>query len=164
MLQPAQKKIDMDPKYDEIITKFDLFTGYTPHGARRLLEQGEIRSLEADEPLIREGDAPNSADLVIEGRLDVFVTRDGTDMTLATVGPGSILGELGVLCGIPRAASVKALEPSVVVQWNAAQFRRMLLGDVMLSERIFRQSLRMLIDNERSMIDELVKSKRAGNR
>lgn len=150
----------MDEHYAEMITKFDLFAGYTPHGARRLLEQGEIRSLAANAMLIREGDPATSVDLVLEGRLQVFVTRDGNDLQLVTAGPGTILGEIGVLCGIPRAASVRAVENSVVLQWKAQDFRRMLLGDVMLSERIFRQSLRMLIDNEQSMIDALVKSKR----
>ena len=153
----------MEPKYEEIIPTFDLFAGYTPHGAKRLLEQGEIRALAANAMLIREGDPATSVDLVLEGKLEVFVTRDGNDLPLTTGGPGTVLGELGVLCGIPRAASVRAVENSVVLQWKAQEFRRMLLGDVMLSERIFRQSLRMLIENERSMIDALVKSKRGAS-
>lgn len=150
----------MPEAYDQLITTFPLFDGYTSHGAKRVLEQGEIRTLETGTVLMREGDQPTSADLVLRGRLQVFVTRNGADLALTTMGPGSILGEIGVLCGMPRAASARAIEPAVVLQWKAQDFRRMLLSDVMLSERIFRQSLRMLIDNERSMIDALVSSKR----
>jgi CRP-like cAMP-binding protein len=148
----------VDEGYDHIITGFELFAGYTPFGARKLLEAGAIKQLQPQELLIKEGDEPTSVDLVLTGRLQVFVTRAGTDLALTTAGPGAILGELGVLCALPRSASVRAVEPSVVLQWSADAFRHMPLTDVLLSQRIFRQSLRTLIDNERAMIDALVKS------
>ena len=66
--------------------------------------------------------------------------------------PGTILGELAVLCGIPRSASVRASEKSAVLQWSAAAFRSLLLRDVFLSERIFRESLRTLIE-KRALAD-----------
>jgi CRP-like cAMP-binding protein len=68
------------------------------------------------------------------------------------------LGELAVLCGIPRSASVRASEKSAALQWRASAFRSLLLRDVFLSERIFRESLRTLIEKERSLIDLLVGS------
>jgi CRP-like cAMP-binding protein len=67
--------------------------------------------------------------------MQVFVERQGRDLVLTDVGPGTILGELAVLCGIPRAASVRASEKSAVLQWSAKEFRNMILSDVFLSER-----------------------------
>jgi len=63
-----------------------------------------------------------------------------------------------VLCGIQRSASVRVVEDSTVLQWEASEFRGLLLKDVFLSERIFRQSLRTLIDKERALIDSLIQS------
>jgi len=63
-----------------------------------------------------------------------------------------------VLCGIPRSASVRANEKSAVLQWSAAAFRSLLLRDAFLSQRIFRESLRTLIEKERSLIDSLIRS------
>jgi CRP-like cAMP-binding protein len=90
--------------------------------------------------------------------LEVFVERNGRDLVLSEAGPGTILGELAVLCGIPRSASVRTTEKSAVLQWTAAAFRSLLLHNVFLSERIFRESLRILIEKERSLIESLIRS------
>jgi CRP-like cAMP-binding protein len=82
-----------------------------------------------------------------------FVTSE-RDLVLTDAGPGTILGELAVLCGMPRSASVRASEKSAVLQWSAAAFRSLLLRDAFLSQRIF-ESLRTLIGKERSLIDSL---------
>jgi CRP-like cAMP-binding protein len=74
---------------------------------------------------------------------------------LTDAGPSTILGELAVLCGIPRSASVRVAEDSTVLQWTASEFRGLLLKDVSLSHRIFRESLRTLLDKEKSLIESL---------
>lgn len=148
----------MAESYDQVITGFPLFAGYTAHGTRGMLERGEIRTIQPGEPVLREGDPSTEVLLVLRGRLTVFVERNGRQLPLTDQGPGTILGELGVLCGIPRSASVQAAEETVVLQWKSQAFRSMLLSDPMLSERIFRQSLRTLIDKERSMIEQITRS------
>ncbi|MDQ5846733.1 MAG: cyclic nucleotide-binding domain-containing protein, partial [Acidobacteriota bacterium] len=80
---------------------------------------------------------------------------------LTETSPGAILGELAVLCGITRSASVRAGEKSVVLQWSGDAFRSLLLRDPSLSQRIFREALRTLIEKERSLIDALVKTQGA---
>src|SRR5262245_19212264 len=104
--------IAMNERLEELITRFPLFEGYQPFGARRLIERGEVRSLIAGDLLYREGDPASSVALVLIGDLEVFVDRGGRSMTLTHAGPGSILGEIGVLCGIDRTASVRAAEPT----------------------------------------------------
>jgi len=73
------------------------------------------------------------------------------------------LGELAVLCGIPRSASVRASEKSAALQWSASAFRSLLLRDAFLSERIFRESLRTLIEKERALIESLIRSQGGSN-
>ena len=131
--------------------------GFTPQGAYRLLERGEVRACSAGEILFKEGDPPAFALLVLGGKVQVFVEREGGDMILTDVGPGTILGELAVLCGIPRAASVRASEAVNVLQWNAAAFRNLLLRYPLLSERIFKESLRTLVEKERALIDSVAR-------
>jgi CRP/FNR family transcriptional regulator/CRP/FNR family cyclic AMP-dependent transcriptional regulator len=148
----------MNEKYTPMITSFPLFQGFTLDGAHMLLDSGEVRELSPGEILINEGDAPTFVLLVLAGTLEVFVQRHGRDLILNEAGPGTILGELAVLCGIPRSASVRTTENSAVLQWSAAAFRRLLLNNVFLSERIFRESLRTLIEKEHSLIESLVRS------
>jgi len=145
----------VDESYAQSIAGFGLFQGFTAQGAARLLERGEVKSYTAGEMLFREGDPAQFVLLVLAGRMQVFVEREGEMLPLTDVGPGTILGELAVLCGIPRSASVRASEASIVLQWSAAAFRAMLLRYPLLSERIFREALRTLVEKERSLIDSL---------
>jgi CRP/FNR family transcriptional regulator/CRP/FNR family cyclic AMP-dependent transcriptional regulator len=145
----------MNEQYTKMITGFPLFQGYTLHGAQMLLECGEVKDYSPGEVVLKEGDSPTFVLLVLTGKMQVFVERQGRDLVLTDAGPGTILGELAVLCGIPRSASVRASERSAVLQWNAKDFRNLLLTDVFLSERIFRESLRTLIEKEQSLINSL---------
>jgi CRP-like cAMP-binding protein len=148
----------MNEEYAAIVTALPLFKGYTTEGANRILSAGEIKKVSAGEVLFKEGDPPAFVLLILTGLLQVYVERHGKDMILTDAGPSKILGELSVLCGIQRSASVRVVENSTVLQWNAADFRGLLVKDVFLSERIFRQSLRTLIDKERALIDSLIES------
>jgi CRP-like cAMP-binding protein len=147
----------MNEQYAATITGLPLFQGYTIHGAQVVLESGEVTQHEAGEMLCREGDGATFVLLVLSGKVQVFVERDGRVLSLAEVGPGAILGELAVLCGIPRAASLRASEKLVVLRWSNEGFRRLLVRNAALSERILRQSLRMLIEKEQNLINLLCK-------
>src|SRR5215475_12424154 len=108
----------MNQSYAELIPTFKLFQGLTPHGAQMIMEPGEVIEHAPGVVLFKEGDPPTFALLVLSGKLQVFVERDGRDLQLTEAVPGTILGELAVLCGIRRSASVRALEKSVVLQWR----------------------------------------------
>jgi CRP-like cAMP-binding protein len=148
----------MNEQYALLITGFPLFHGFTLDGALMLLECGEVKEFSPGEMVIKEGDEPTFVLLVLTGKLQVFVQRQQRDLVLTDAAPGTILGELAVLCGIPRSASVRASEKSAVLLWSAAAFRSLLLRDAFLSQRIFRESLRTLIEKERSLIDSLIRS------
>jgi hypothetical protein len=64
-----------------------------------------------------------------------------------------VVGELAVLCGIPRSASVRATRVM-----DRRGFRSLLLRDGFFLQRIFRESLHTLIEKERSLIDSLIHS------
>jgi potassium-dependent mechanosensitive channel len=151
----------MIEEYAAMITGLPLFKGYTSDGAKRMLSAGEIKAVSSGEVLFKEGDPPAFVLLVLKGKLQVYVERHGKVMVLTDAGPSKILGELSVLCGIQRSASVRVVEDSTILQWEASEFRGLLLKDVFLSERIFRESLRTLIDKERALIDSLVESEDA---
>jgi CRP-like cAMP-binding protein len=154
----------MSEQYAELITGFPLFDAFTVHGARRLLKSGTVKEHAAGEILLKEGDTATFVLLVLTGKLEVFVVREGQDLVLTESAPGTILGELAVLCGIPRSASVRAKENSVVLEWSDKAFRTLLLRDQTLSQEIFGQALLTLVEKEKSLIDSLVKSQKAGSR
>jgi potassium-dependent mechanosensitive channel len=153
----------MNERYAESIISFPLFQGFTVHGAQRLLDAGEVKEHAPGDLLLVEGDSATFVLLQITGKLEVFVERGGKEVVLTQTSPGAILGELAVLCGIKRSASVRASEESAVLQWSGDAFRSLLLRDPSLSQRIFREALRTLIEKERSLIDALVQTQGAAS-
>ncbi len=81
-------------------------------GVRAFAGMLEIELVPAGATLIREGDAGNAAYLVGRGELEV---RRG-DLVLARLGAGSLFGEMALLSRSPRAASVVAVRPSIVLR------------------------------------------------
>jgi CRP-like cAMP-binding protein len=140
------------------MTGFPLFDAFTVHGTQRLLNSGTVKEHPAGTVLLKEGDNSDFVLLVLSGKLEVYVERDGRDLVLTDTGPGTILGELAMLCGIPRSASVRAKEDSVVLEWSDDSFRTLLLRDQTLSQEIFGKALLTLVEKEKSLIDSLVKS------
>jgi len=150
----------MSDNYAKLITSFPLFHGFTTDGAKRLLSSGEVKECAADEVLMKEGDSADFVLLLLTGGLEVFINRSGNDVVLTETKPGTITGELAVLCGIPRSASVRTKEASAILKWEDEAFRTLLLRDPHLSQRIFSQILRTLVDKERALIDSLITAQR----
>jgi CRP-like cAMP-binding protein len=148
----------VNEQYAALITGFPLFSGFTLQGAQMLLNDGEVRSYASGELLFQEGDPATFTLLVLTGELQVFMVRSGGEVLLQEAKPGAILGELAVLCDIKRAASVRVSKDTAVLQWSAAQFRSLLTRNKSFSDRVLGQTLRTLIEKERSLVEALTKA------
>jgi cAMP-dependent protein kinase regulator len=83
---------------------------------RALLHETQIRHLAPGEVLVEEGQPGTSVYAIAYGAVDVFRTLGGTRHVLATLGPGDFLGELALVAGVPRLATVQAVEACGVVE------------------------------------------------
>lgn len=82
-------------------------------GRARVLERTELLSFPAGTTIFREGDPPEHLYVVSEGVVEVITAApDGTEEVQRTLGPGRVLGELGILGGHARTASGRAAEDS----------------------------------------------------
>ena len=151
----------MSEDYAELMTTFPLLEGFTANGTKRLLAAGEITELAAGEVLLKEGETAEFAVLILKGTIEVFVEREGKQLALTEATAGDILGELALLCGIPRSASARTKENSTVLKWRDESLHTLLLRDRSLAQRIFRETLRTLVEKERELVDSLVKAQAA---
>jgi len=145
----------MNSPHVRSMLEMPLFSGYTQAGVQGLLALGEVRTYASGEQLCKEGDPADGVVLILRGSLRVYIERKGAELVVSDFGPGTILGEIAVLCGIPRAASVRALEASDVLYWTDKAFRSLLLRDVFLSQRIFSVTMQALIEREKALIESL---------
>ncbi|MEM6616297.1 MAG: cyclic nucleotide-binding domain-containing protein [Pseudomonadota bacterium] len=60
------------------------------------------------EALCRQGETGDRAFIILEGKADVVVNTPDGEKTVATVGKNDIVGEIAIICDVPRTASVLA--------------------------------------------------------
>jgi CRP-like cAMP-binding protein len=90
----------------------DAFVALTRAMALRRVNEGEI--------VLSEGDGGTSFYVVATGRLAVSKRDDqGEAVVLARLGEGDFFGEMALLSGAPRAATVIAEEPSELLEFRA---------------------------------------------
>jgi len=150
--------------------QWELLAGVPAEDARRVLAIGRRRTFGRGEIVFHQLDPADSLHLVAGGRFAVRRTTPlGEDALLAIRGPGAYFGELALVSGGVRSATVQALEPSetlavyrtdfdelrrrfpqvdkVLVMMLAQELRRM---DELLSEAFYvsaeRRVLRRLLE------------------
>src|SRR5215211_5556525 len=100
--------------------------------------------LHAREWLFREGDAADSLYFLVSGRLRVVVERDGETQIARLLGRGAAIGELAVLTGAPRSASIQAVRDSELLEIGSARFVDLLSRDPRFGAELARSLARQL--------------------
>lgn len=77
----------------------------------------------ADEHLVETGQPAASLFVALSGRFAALAQPgDPVDAALAELGPGSVIGEIAVLAGGTRSATLRALEPAEVAEIDGPRF------------------------------------------
>jgi CRP/FNR family transcriptional regulator, cyclic AMP receptor protein len=106
-----------------ISSKPSLLSGLPEHLSAGLFSSAKPVRLNADEVLFLAGDAGDGCYRVEEGLLKVtMVSRSGNERILAFLGSTAIVGELSIIDGLPRSASVVAVRPSALSFLSRAAF------------------------------------------
>ena len=92
-----------------------LLSGLPEHLSADLFTSATPVKLNADAVLFLSGDAGDGCYRVEQGLLKVtMMSRSGTERILAFLGPGAIVGELSIIDGLPRSASVVAVRDAML--------------------------------------------------
>lgn len=78
------------------------------------------RFIAAGELFIEQGNIGNRAFLIESGRVEIFMKDEkGRTVKIAEAGPGAIVGEMALLTGAQRSASIRTLQDSVLITISA---------------------------------------------
>src|SRR5436189_6200984 len=99
-------------RQDSHHTSHRVLLGLPQEHSARLLSKARPVALKEGEALFQRDDAGDGCYWLESGTVKVTVASStGTERILAILGPGSIVGELAMLDGLPRSATVIALRP-----------------------------------------------------
>jgi CRP-like cAMP-binding protein len=124
--------MSMDPSRLKAIP---LFSHLSDQEAKRLAVFANETSIAEGQILMKEGDYSTELIAIEEGTADVL--RAGEK--LASVGPGDLIGEMGLLNRAPRNADVIATSPMMVLRLTHWEIRRMSQDTVNRIEEIIEQ-------------------------
>ena len=95
------------PVSADLLRLVPLFAGMSDRSFASIAEVASEVDFAAGDDLVRQGEPGNAFYIIVSGR--ARVDRDGT--TLRELGPGDFLGEIALIDGSSRTATVTALEP-----------------------------------------------------
>ena len=107
------------------LNRWRLFAELGPEDAEVVLKACEERNLVGGEELFRENDPGDSIFIVQSGRVDIFKNiRGDVDRSLASFGPGDVIGEMSFIDGARRSATARTTETSEFLLLSRQSFAR----------------------------------------
>jgi CRP/FNR family transcriptional regulator, cyclic AMP receptor protein len=93
----------------EALRSIPLFAKIEPAKLKLLAFTSERIVYPAGEALFLQGDTADAAYILLDGEAEVVVDASDGPVRVATVGRNHIVGEIAILCDVPRTATVRAL-------------------------------------------------------
>ncbi|MDQ3486075.1 MAG: Crp/Fnr family transcriptional regulator [Actinomycetota bacterium] len=119
-----------------------------------LRASGRERTYGRGAALFFEGERSQTVAIVLRGRVKVSsLSSDGHETVLAFRSPGDLLGELSVLDGGPRSASVTAAEPVEALIVSGSRFRELLAARPRIAIVLLETLTRRLRDADRTRLE-----------
>lgn len=97
-----------------------------------------FRELAAEQLLFAEGDEGWEMFIVISGKVQIFLLRNGLKVILANLGAGHFFGEMSLLEGEARSANVAAGEPSKLLVINHDNFQQFICNNPSLAVKLMK--------------------------
>ena len=109
----------------EILRNIPMFAKIEPAKLKLMAFASERISFKPGQNMFCQGDAGDAAFIVIEGSADVLVDTPSGALKVAELSRNDIIGEIAILCDVPRTATVQASENVTALKITKDLFFRM---------------------------------------
>lgn len=125
---------------ETLLGQIELLRDLDPALLQDISKQMLLRKVGKGAYVLHKGGGGDQLLFLLAGRLRIVdLTEDGREIGLSLILPGDYFGELSIIDGSPRSASVVATENSVIALLPAAQARRLIYGVPQVAERLMRR-------------------------
>lgn len=130
----------------EVLALVPLFEGLSRRHRKKLADHADEVEFHEHETIVDTDQKGGTFFVILQG--EAKVSRGGR--TIARLGPGEFFGEISLLDGGPRTATVTAETPLVAVRIFKASFDKMLASEPGIAARVLAVVARRLREAERS--------------
>ena len=124
----AEEAADRSPSADEQLKELHasaLFAAFKRETLEEILTSTALRSYEEGDIIVTEGEPGSSLFLIVSGNVKVFTRGEqGEHLPLAELGPGDFFGEVSLLTGKPRTATITAKSRVVAIELDKGSVDR----------------------------------------
>jgi CRP-like cAMP-binding protein len=109
----------------DLLRKVPLFAQLEPAKLKLLAFTSTRMVFKPEQELFHQGDEGDAAYLILSGEADVVAETAFGEVPVATVGQNAIVGEIAILCDVPRTATVRAASRLETLKIEKEHFLRL---------------------------------------
>ena len=132
-----------------------MFEDLEPHEIMELIHIVESLKFESGHTIFQEGASGDGWYALYSGEVEVLKQSDSGDKTIKTLQPGSCFGEIAVLDGLPRSATIRTMEKTVVLRIPQDKFNELIDKDHLIAYKLIRHMALLLASRQRSNTEVL---------
>lgn len=150
--EPEPGREDRVRRAARALATVDLFQSLSEEERHALASRMRPALFGRGERVIRQGEPGDSLFVVARGLVEIRVVTSGQEAVVGTLGPGSFFGEMSLLTGAPRTATVVALQDTEVFPVRSADFRLVAEANPEILEQVT-----AVLAKRRDQLDETIR-------
>lgn len=132
-----------------------MFENLAPDQIRNLTHIVDVIEYQPGEVLFNEGDIGDAWFALYRGKVDVIKSTETEDKEIYPLEQGACFGEIAILDGEPRSATIRAVDQSTVFRISRTAFEELLEQDCAAASKLLRQMAVMLARRARLTTERL---------
>jgi len=144
-----------------ILRKIPLFASIDPGKLKLLAFASERLSFNDGQVVFNQGEVGDAAYVVVSGVADVIITIEGNELSVANLGEYEFIGEIAILCDVPRTATVKAKGELVTLKIKKEHFLGLIEDTPQLGIEVMRE-LALRLSHTTAELSEARQKMKAG--
>ncbi len=146
----------------DLLRNVPLFRNLDAAKLKLLAFTSERLTYSAGDSLFSQGDSGDSAYVIVEGEADIIIDTPGGPITVATVKQNDWVGEIAILCDVPRTATITASSQLTTLRISKDVFFQLIMQFPQMSVEVMRELAFRLERTNRQLQEAVGKLKEAG--
>jgi len=145
----------------DILRNIPLFSKLEPAKLKLLAFTSERLTYDAGQALFQQGDMGDAAYIIVDGAAEVLIDAPSGPIKVAELSRNAIVGEIAILCDVPRTATVKAQSRLVTLRIAKETFFRLLTEFPQIAIEIMRELAARLEHTNAQLREAITRAKMA---
>jgi CRP-like cAMP-binding protein len=123
----------------DLLRRIPLFAAIDPAKLKLLAFASDRMIYHDGQAVFRQGEVGDAAYVVVKGTADIVVETDDGEMVVASAKEDAVVGEIAILCDVPRTATVRAKGELVALKIKKEHFLGLIIDFPKLGIQVMRE-------------------------